>query len=82
MTISDEKQKNKVEVYVDTERCKGCGLCITFCPQGALSYDQHVNTQGYNPAQFSTEKGCNGCKRCQIMCPDLAITIVRKKDKG
>jgi 2-oxoglutarate ferredoxin oxidoreductase subunit delta len=81
MTISDKKQKNKVEVYIDTERCKGCGLCITFCPQGALSYDQKMNTQGYNPALFSTEKDCNGCKRCQIMCPDLAITVVRKKDK-
>ena len=79
MTISDKKKQSKVEVHVDTEWCKGCGLCISFCPQGALSLDTQLNKQGYNPVKFSEEKDCNGCKRCQIMCPDFAICVTRNK---
>ena len=79
MTISDKKKKNRVEVNIDTEWCKGCGLCVSFCPQGALSLDKQLNKQGYNPARFSEDKGCTGCKRCQIMCPDFAISVTRKK---
>jgi len=82
MTISYKKKQSKVTVYVDAELCKGCGLCISFCPKDALSFASQLNQQGYNPVTFSSEKDCNGCKRCQIMCPDLAIYVVGKKNDG
>lgn len=35
---------------IDEDRCKGCGLCVEFCPFGHLRIDEHLNVAGYHPA--------------------------------
>lgn len=35
---------------VDRDRCKGCGLCVEFCPFGHLRLDEELNVAGYHPA--------------------------------
>lgn len=35
---------------VDRDRCKGCGLCVEFCPFGHLHLDEELNVAGYHPA--------------------------------
>lgn len=66
-------------VVIDTERCKGCQLCIAFCPKGILRTAAHINRMGYIPAEVDGKKAseCTGCGICAIMCPDIAITVRR-----
>lgn len=35
---------------VDREICKGCGVCVEFCPFGHLRIDEELNVAGYHPA--------------------------------
>jgi 2-oxoglutarate ferredoxin oxidoreductase subunit delta len=60
---------------IDSERCKGCGLCITVCPKNVLEISDKVSTRGYFPAFQARPGDCIHCTLCCIMCPDVAITI-------
>ena len=61
--------------FLNAERCKGCGLCIAFCPKKALAAGSRLNTIGYCPPEIETNGQCTGCGFCAMMCPDLAIEI-------
>ena len=65
-------------IVVDTNRCKGCELCIEACPQKIIALARRVNTSGYNYAELVGD-GCIGCASCGIVCPDGCITVYRKK---
>ncbi len=51
--------------------CKGCGICIAFCPQGVFE----ANGQG-RPVVVHPEK-CTACELCVKRCPDMAIAVRR-----
>lgn len=72
-------QRKSSYVVIDTERCKGCQLCIVFCPKGVLKPASDINHMGYTPAEVNVEtaRDCTGCAICALMCPDVAITIHR-----
>lgn len=61
-------------VTIEKERCKGCGLCVKFCPKGLLGIASESNESGYFPAEVLKE-GCVGCLSCALMCPDTAIRV-------
>ena len=65
-------------IVVDTNRCKGCGLCAEACPQKIIALARMVNASGYNYAELTGED-CIGCASCGIVCPDVCITVYRKK---
>ncbi|MFO7881850.1 MAG: 4Fe-4S binding protein [Kosmotogaceae bacterium] len=71
--------KNFVEI--DKERCKGCGLCIEYCPKNVLSFSEKFNSKGYHPAHQHDMENCIGCGFCYMMCPDTAITVYKEKEK-
>jgi 2-oxoglutarate ferredoxin oxidoreductase subunit delta len=60
---------------IDSEICKGCGLCVTVCPKNVLEISQQANTKGYFPAFQARPQDCIACTACCLMCPDVAITI-------
>jgi 2-oxoglutarate ferredoxin oxidoreductase subunit delta len=66
-------------ITIDSERCKGCELCTTVCPQRVIRMSVSFNAKGYHPAQLVDPGGaCTGCAVCAIICPDTAITVYRQ----
>lgn len=65
----------KSRIRFDIERCKGCGLCVLFCPQGHLRMSEEFNAQGNPYAEIVDPAACNACGICFKMCPDVAIDI-------
>jgi 2-oxoglutarate ferredoxin oxidoreductase subunit delta len=60
------------EVHVFDNWCKGCGLCIEFCPHGVL-----VLGLDNRPKPIYPEK-CVACRWCELHCPDFAIFVTEK----
>ncbi len=60
-------------VYVLEERCKGCGLCIAFCPRQVLVESPDYNAQGYHPPAVIRPDACANCQICFLICPEFAI---------
>jgi 2-oxoglutarate ferredoxin oxidoreductase subunit delta len=67
----------KGTISIDPERCKGCCLCIEFCPKQAISISDRLNMKGYFVAAFIDGKECTGCGTCAVMCPDVAIEVMK-----
>lgn len=59
-------------VYIDEERCDGCGVCIPSCAEGALKI---VNGK----AKLMADKYCDGLGACLGNCPKDAITIIERE---
>ncbi|MEH0022961.1 MAG: 4Fe-4S dicluster domain-containing protein [Desulfobacter sp.] len=68
-----------LEHIIDSERCKGCGLCINVCPKNVLEITDKVNAKGHFPAFQARPEDCIHCTLCCVMCPDVAISIVDKE---
>jgi 2-oxoglutarate ferredoxin oxidoreductase subunit delta len=68
-----EKKKSRPRGHVTIfgTWCKGCGICIAFCPQDVFE----ANGQG-RPAIIHPER-CTACHWCDTHCPDMAITVRR-----
>ena len=63
------------EYRIDTQRCKGCALCVAVCPKGVLEMSAQVNPNGYFPVARAHSDRCVYCALCCTMCPDVALTI-------
>jgi len=63
---------------INRERCKGCTLCVSACPEKILAMSKNdFNRQGLPFAVCFDEARCTACLSCAIICPDSAITIYR-----
>lgn len=49
--------------------CKGCDLCIEFCPAGVLEHQPGINVVVVHPEK------CTACRWCELHCPDFAIFV-------
>jgi 2-oxoglutarate ferredoxin oxidoreductase subunit delta len=60
-------------VVVRAERCKGCGVCVEYCPTGVLALASAFTAKGYHPPEVVQPEKCSGCDLCGMYCPDFAI---------
>ena len=58
-----------MSLKVHVNRCKGCGICVEFCPRKVLAVNQHEKVEVVN------ESACIQCRQCELRCPDFAIFV-------
>jgi 2-oxoglutarate ferredoxin oxidoreductase subunit delta len=68
-----------IKIHIDEKVCKGCALCIHYCPRSVFTLATQHNEKGYVIAQVTHPEDCTGCKLCEISCPDLAIYIEKEQ---
>lgn len=68
-------ENSKCMLFVRPELCKGCEICIEFCPVKALSLDKKKLI-----VTASNMEKCIACGMCEMRCPDFAIYIEKKND--
>lgn len=74
----------RIKVIVDRNLCKGCGICIFFCPTKILKEGLPTAWGGHSPQLGEEgetkcmlvrgEKGVT-CRLCEKRCPDAAIMV-------
>ena len=79
---SKNKKIREVKVHIAEERCKGCNLCVEFCPRKTLESSEKMNAKGYHPTYVKNEEDCVGCGVCQALCPDFAIYLEEITKEG
>ena len=53
-------------VFTNARWCKGCGICVAFCPQGVLGLVKQK-------IRILEPEKCTRCGLCEMRCPDYAI---------
>ncbi len=66
-------------VFFHEDRCKGCGICIKFCPRKIIVEADYFNHLGFHPATVTEMQKCTGCAVCAWMCPDVVIEVERSE---
>lgn len=64
------------EVRIVSDRCKGCGFCVEYCPKDVLVLSDKFNRKGYHPPMVVKHGECVNCNLCEMICPDFAIFSV------
>jgi len=64
-------------ITINEERCKGCELCVHFCPKCLIYMADKFNSKGHHPSVFRDTGECNACTVCAVMCPDVAIEVYK-----
>jgi len=63
---------------IDTEKCKGCALCVGACPEKIMQMStDRFNRQGLPFALCTDRDKCTACQFCAIVCPDAAIRVLK-----
>ncbi len=62
-------------LVINTSWCKGCGICVAFCPKKALMLEKGC-------AALKEGAQCVLCGKCEQLCPDYAIYIEENETGG
>ncbi|MBN1179436.1 MAG: 4Fe-4S binding protein [Anaerolineae bacterium] len=62
-------QKRRTKPIIFPNWCKGCALCVEFCPKHVLEQTESGSVIVAHPDQ------CIGCRWCELHCPDFAIFV-------
>ena len=62
------------KLVLKPEWCKGCGICVAFCPTKTLT----LTNEKIDVVDIDR---CIQCGQCELRCPDYAIYVGRKKNE-
>ena len=80
-TVKQEKKTRprrklpRGRVTVFPNWCKGCDLCIEFCPPKVLELGPDDRVIVAHPEK------CTACRWCELHCPDFAIVVTDIKSE-
>jgi 2-oxoglutarate ferredoxin oxidoreductase subunit delta len=57
------------EIVINRRWCKGCGICIDFCPKSVFERDED------GKPVVKDISACIVCRMCELRCPDFAIRV-------
>lgn len=78
---------------VDPSRCEGKGDCVDVCPHDVFEVRRmddadfdalgrlarlKVRAHGRQTAYTPNQDGCRSCGLCVVVCPEAAITLIRR----
>ena len=63
-----ESQSARPELFFDADKCKGCGTCVTACPEQAITLDRGRS--------WTIRERCNGAGKCAEACPNEARNLM------
>ncbi|WP_278246899.1 indolepyruvate ferredoxin oxidoreductase subunit alpha [Alkaliphilus transvaalensis] len=66
--------KEDKNLKVIEEWCKGCGICVAFCPKSVLEMNN-------DKVAINDIDKCIKCGLCELRCPDYAIYLEGSKDE-
>jgi len=68
MTEEQSASKKLAIIRVKIEWCKGCEICVAFCPKDVLEMEG-------GKVKVARPEDCIKCMLCELRCPDFAITV-------
>ncbi len=71
--ITNKNTIRRYKITIIKDRCKGCGLCVLYCPKEVLQMSKEINIKGNLIPKVQKKKKCIGCNLCFKFCPDFAI---------
>lgn len=66
-------EKKQKFLKVDIDWCKGCGICVAFCPKDVLELKN-------NKVLIKRRGDCILCGQCEMRCPDYAIYLEEERE--
>ncbi len=57
------------KLCVNEKYCKGCNICVEFCPKDVLELDNK------GKIKIVDIESCIKCGICEMRCPDFAIYL-------
>ncbi len=69
-------QHSNISPQVKKKACKGCEICLSWCPQSAISMiSSGSETENKPSIALIDSTNCIGCGECILACPSSAIQI-------
>ena len=67
--VKKATKKKTTAIVINRDFCKGCGICVAFCPAHVLELGEDEK------ASVKRLEDCTACGLCEIRCPDIAIEV-------
>ena len=66
-------------IFIDSEQCDGCELCLSFCPKDLIEISEDkFNSRMLHYAIVVKQEECAGCRQCERLCPTVSLYILEK----
>jgi 2-oxoglutarate ferredoxin oxidoreductase subunit delta len=67
-------------VWVNTNNCKACDICVSVCPAGVLGMVYEPTSTLGAMISIDHPESCIGCNECELTCPDFAMYVADRKE--